>query len=266
MTQESAGTDPNELEGALRDAGRPHRYFEAIGSTNTEAMAWARDGAPDGAVVATGHQTEGRGRWGRAWASSPGKLLQFSIVLRPRLLLDQLGLVTTALGVACAEAIEAVCALSPAIKWPNDVRLEGGKVAGILVETHVTGPALDFAIAGIGINVGWTRDEIPGELLGSATSLAIELDGRPAPPAPRLLLELLDRFDTRYKSLPGAAPDVVAAAAQRSEVLGRDVVVALSNESTIEGRALRLGPAGELELETADGPRSVSVGEVTRLR
>lgn len=259
-------TEAGELERVLRDARRPFRYFESIGSTNTEAMAWAREGASDGAVVATGHQTEGRGRWGRTWASSPGKLLQFSMVLRPRLPLDQLGLVTTALGVACADAIENVCGLSPTIKWPNDVRIGGRKVAGILVETHVTGPALDFAIAGIGINVGWTRAEIPGELLGSATSLAIELDGRQVPPASSLLAELLDRFAARYGSLPDSAADVVAAATRRSEVLGRDVVVSLSDDTTIEGRALRLGPAGELEMDTGEGLRSVSVGEVTRLR
>ena len=253
---------------ALEGMGAPYRFFESIGSTNTEAMEWARAGAPDGAVVVTAHQTQGRGRWGRTWASEPGKLLQLSVVLRPKLPLDRLGLITTALGVACAEAIERACGISTAIKWPNDVWIGGRKVAGILVETHVSGPAIDFAIAGIGINLGWSRAEIPAELSESATSIAIELDvdGKPVPPAPVLLLELLGRFRARYRALPDGAPELLSVATDRSEVLGREVVVSLSDETKIEGRALRLGPAGQLELETDDGLRTVSMGEVTQLR
>lgn len=256
-------------EEVRRAAGaRPVRFFESIGSTNTEALEWAQRGAADGAVVATAHQTSGRGRWGRSWSSEPGKLLQLSIVLRPQLPLPQLGLITTCLGVACAEAIEAVCPLKPSIKWPNDVRVNGLKVAGILVETHVTGATLDVAVAGIGINIGWSRDEIPAELSGSATSLAAELADRDEPPVEPgpLLAALLDRFDDRYGSLPGEAPGVVAAAADRSDVLGREVVVGLSTTQTIEGRAVGFGSCGELELETVDGIRTVAVGEVLRLR
>lgn len=256
------------VERAAAGAGRPFRFFDSIGSTNTEALEWARAGAPDGAVVVTAHQTEGRGRWGRTWSSAPGKLLQLSLVLRPRLPLSQLGLITTALGVACAEAIEEACGLSPTIKWPNDVRIAGRKVAGILVETHVAGAQLDVAVAGIGINVGWTRDEIPTELRDTATSLAAELSVRDQqpPPTEALLALLLDRFETRYRALPDGAADLVADATVRSDVLGRDVTIGLSSAATVEGRAVGLGPSGELELETAEGPRSISVGEVQRLR
>lgn len=256
------------VERAVNPTGRPFRFFDSIGSTNSEAMEWARVGAPDGAAVVAAHQTQGRGRWGRAWSSTPGQLLQLSLVLRPKMPLAQLGLITTALGVACAEAIEDSCGLKPAIKWPNDVRIGGRKAAGILVETQVTGSALDLAIAGIGINVGWTRENIPEELAHSATSLALELTaaGRQPPPLEKLLARLLDRFDIRYRSLPEASAGIVAAASERSDVLGRDVVIALSSNETMEGRALRLGPAGELELETPAGVRAVAAGEVRRLR
>lgn len=252
----------------MSDTGRPFRFFESIGSTNTEAMEWARAGGSDGAVVVTAHQTEGRGRWGRTWASAPGKLLQLSLVLRPKMPLSQLGLITTALGVACAEAIEEACGFAATIKWPNDVRIAGRKVAGILVETHVAGSELDVAIAGIGINVGWTRDEIPAELAESATSLAAELsDTDDQPPSPaRLLAPLLSRFEARYRALPDNAAGVVAAATARSDVLGRDVTIGLSSAATVEGRAVGLGASGELELETSEGRRSISVGEVQRLR
>ena len=256
-------------EQVRRAAGsRPFRFFESIGSTNTEALEWAQQGAPDGAIVVTAHQTQGRGRWGRDWSSEPGKLLQLSMILRPQLPLAELGLVTTCLGVACAEAIEAVCALRPSIKWPNDVRVNGSKVAGILVETHVTGAVLDVAVAGIGINVRWSRDEIPIELKDTATSLAAELEDQDDPavePGP-LLAALLERFDHRYGALAAGAADLVAAAAARSDILGRDVVIALSTDETIEGRAAGLGPCGELQLDTGRGTRTVAVGEVLRLR
>jgi BirA family transcriptional regulator, biotin operon repressor / biotin---[acetyl-CoA-carboxylase] ligase len=251
------------IESVLQD--RPVRFLAEVGSSNSEALEWARAGAPEGAVVVTDHQTAGRGRWSRSWASAPGALLQFSIVLRPSLALDDLGLVTTALGVACASAIEDVTGLRPSLKWPNDVRLGGRKVAGILVESHLRGADLEAAIAGIGVNVAWSRQQIPHELREIATSLAAENEGR-APPRAELLAAVLSRFWTLYAGLPDSAPELVAQATARSDVLGRGVTVNLSNDDTIEGTALRLLPDGRLELQTSSGLRSLAVGEITQLR
>src|SRR5918996_1634800 len=80
--------------------GRPLRAFDSVDSTNTIALEWAGEGAPEGALVVADHQTAGRGRWGRAWMSEPGAALQFSLVLRPRLGLDRLGVLGLALGLA----------------------------------------------------------------------------------------------------------------------------------------------------------------------
>jgi BirA family transcriptional regulator, biotin operon repressor / biotin---[acetyl-CoA-carboxylase] ligase len=239
--------------------------LDEVGSTNSEALEWARMGAPEGAVVVTDHQTAGRGRWSRTWASAPGALLQFSIVLRPRLPLDRLGLVTTALGVACAIAMEDVAGLRPKVKWPNDVRLGGRKVAGILVESHLQGADLEVAIAGVGINVGWAREQIPDELREIATSIAAETQGR-VPPRSELLAAVLDGFWPLYAGLPDTAAQVIAQATARSDVLGRDVCVTLSNRDTVEGTALRLLPDGRLELRTSSGMRTLGVGEITQLR
>lgn len=246
--------------------GRPLRFFEEIGSTNTEASAWAKRGAPEGALVVTNHQTRGRGRWGRSWSSSPGKLLQFSLVLRPHVPLDRLGLVTTALGVACAEAIEDLCGLGPTIKWPNDVRLGGRKVAGILVETELSGTSVDVVIAGMGVNVSWAAEDIPAELRDTTTSLAAEMGTNNEPPRSALLAEVLKAFELRYCALPDEADGLVRAATVRSDVLGREVTVALATKDTVTGTALRLSHTGELELQTADGIRVLSVGEIARLR
>lgn len=256
---------------AIRDGlrggfGRPLRFLDEIGSTNTEALRWAKEGAPEGALVVTGHQTQGRGRRGRSWSSTPGKLLQFSLVLRPQGPPETLGLVTTALGVACADAIQRLCGLEPTIKWPNDVRVGGLKVAGILAETELSGTSVDVLIAGVGINVGWRAEEIPGELRETATSLARELGPGLEPARPALLAEVLEAFESRYRGLPDSAPTLVEAAAARSDVLGSEVTVALATEETVTGTALRLSPLGELELANDDGLRRLSVGEVARLR
>lgn len=246
--------------------GHPIRFYEEVGSTNTEALVWARRGAPEGAVVVADHQSRGRGRWGRAWSSAPGKLLQFSLVLRPQMKPEQLGLVTTALGVACADAIQLLCGLEPTIKWPNDVRVGGRKVAGILVETELSGASVDVVIAGMGINVGWQADEIPAELHATTTSLAAELGAGNEPDRSALLDEVLKVFARLYRSLPADAAAVVEAARVRSDVLGREVTVALATDGAISGRAVGVSALGELELQTDDGLQRLSAGEITRLR
>lgn len=254
------------LERSLRAGiGRPFRFLQEVGSTNTEAMAWAREGAPDGAMVVTDHQTAGRGRWSRSWTSTPGALLQFSLVLRPRLGLDEMGLLTTALGVACAEGIERATGLPATIKWPNDVRIGGKKVAGMLVESHLVGSALDAAVAGIGINVGWTSEEIPQELRRGATSIAAELRDQP-PGRPAILAAILEALDPRYRGLPASGPKVLEEAASRSDVLGTEVKVRFSDGREVEGLAKGLTDGGALEVTTPDGTTIVSVAEVEQLR
>ncbi len=253
------------LERALRDSGRPFRWFEQIGSTNTEALRWAVEGAPAGAIVVTDHQTAGRGRWGRSWSSSPGRLLQFSVVLRPSLPLERAGLLTTAVGVACAEGIEKASGLATTIKWPNDVRVNGRKVCGILLETYVAGSRLEAAVAGVGINVGWSLEDIPTELRETATSLRAESQGN-VPSRAQLLLSIVAAFQRWGRSFHRPAHDLLRVATARSDVLGSEVRVRLSDGTDIFGRAERLTARGELEVLGPDGIRTISVGEVEQLR
>ncbi len=113
--------------------GRAWRHLPTTGSTNDEAAAWARAGAPAGAVVVADAQTRGRGRLGRRWHSPSGASLYFSVVLRPPLPPHRVPPLTLAAGVAVAEALTALD-ITPQLKWPNDVLLDGKKVAGILTE------------------------------------------------------------------------------------------------------------------------------------
>src|SRR4051794_14278733 len=149
--------------------GRAYRHLAECRSTNDEAAAWARAGAPHGALVIADAQTGGRGRLGRTWHSPPGENLYFSTVLRPEIPPHRAPPLTLAVGVALADAVrEAGC--DAQLKWPNDLLLDGKKVAGILTEMTTSGGRVEFVVIGIGVNLD--ARAFPAELDGRATSIA----------------------------------------------------------------------------------------------
>lgn len=157
------------LDGLLttRALGRHAAYTPETGSTNRDALALAPD-APTGTAVLTDHQTAGRGRMGRAWTASVGENLLVSLVLRPALAPEHRARVTLAAATALADALPLVDArLAARLKWPNDVRVGGGKVAGILAEASGS-----VVVLGVGVNVN--QAAFPVDLAGTATSLARE--------------------------------------------------------------------------------------------
>jgi BirA family biotin operon repressor/biotin-[acetyl-CoA-carboxylase] ligase len=147
--------------------GAPHRHYRKTDSTNTRARELAEAGAPQGTVVTAAEQTGGRGRQGRSWLAPPGKALLYSAVLRP---LDERHLLLPlAVPLAVCESAEAlVPGVECAIKWPNDVWVEGRKVGGILIEAR---PQDGWAVIGVGLNLAIEPDEFPAELRETATSL-----------------------------------------------------------------------------------------------
>jgi BirA family biotin operon repressor/biotin-[acetyl-CoA-carboxylase] ligase len=150
--------------------GAPHRHFARTDSTNTRARELAGAGAAHGTVVTATEQTQGRGRQGRTWTAPPGKALLYSAVLRP---LDERHLLLPlAAPLAICEAAESLQAgLECAIKWPNDVWVEGRKLGGILIEAR---PQDGWAVIGVGLNLAIRRDEFPPELRDTATSLSLD--------------------------------------------------------------------------------------------
>ncbi|QXD14302.1 biotin--[acetyl-CoA-carboxylase] ligase [Rhodocaloribacter litoris] len=243
--------------------GRALRGYETVGSTNTVAAAWAAEGAPEGAVVVAEYQTAGRGRRGRAWEASAGRNLTFSVVLRPTLAPERLGLITLAASVAVAEAVSAFTApLEATIKWPNDVLLEGKKCCGMLLESslyaHHGGAAA--VILGIGLNVN--QDTFPPSLAERATSLLLAA-GRLVP-RPPLLACLLERLEARYETLTtdgGAA--VRKAYEARLAGLHRPVTFYLDDGTRLRGILAGLTDTGAVCIETAGGPRVFHAGEVS---
>ncbi len=268
MTDGDGSFGPAAVAAALRGRfGRPLRYFDEIGSTNVEASSWARQGAPEGAVVVADHQLAGRGRRGRTWLSAPGTALQFSLVLRPGVPAALGGLITTALGLACCEAVSRLAHIPARLRWPNDVVCRGRKLSGCLVETELSGDRIAIAVAGLGVNVSW--DPLPADLGPVATSIAVEARalGGAVPHRADLLAEVLVRFEELYAFLrAGDRGPVVARAEAVSDLLGEDVRVSLPGGDTLTGTALGLTPTGALRLGTGRGETTVHAGDVERVR
>jgi len=146
-------------------------------STNSLAMELAMAGAAAGTVVVAETQTRGRGRLHRQWFSPPRAGLYFSMILRPQLPVADLPKITLAAGVALCEALEMVCQVSPGLKWPNDLLLDGKKCGGILCETGPLSEAADrngiVVILGVGLNVTTPASAFPEKLRSRATSLLV---------------------------------------------------------------------------------------------
>lgn len=187
--------------------GTPHRHFARTDSTNTRARELAAAGAPHGTVVTATEQSAGRGRQGRTWTAPPGKALLYSAVLRP--LEERHAMLPLAVPLAVSKAAEE---LQPEIecrvKWPNDVLIEGKKLAGILIEAR---PQDGWAVIGVGLNLTISRDEFPPELKDRATSIFDPLI------ATEVLSHHLDRW---VAAEPG---DVLTAWRQRDALRGREV-------------------------------------------
>lgn len=224
--------------------GSPRLHYRSLGSTNARAQELAAGGAPHGTVVTARAQTAGRGRQGRAWSTPAGTALAASFVLRdpPRLL-------TLAAALAAAEVAAELDRerREPAIKWPNDVLLDGRKVAGILAEGRLQE---GWAVLGIGINVAIDPATFPPELRERATTLG----GEPADV--ERALELLLAALTRW--LGAREEELLTAYRAHDALLGRTIDWAGGR-----GTAAGIADDGSLRVRTDAGDEvRVDAGEV----
>jgi BirA family biotin operon repressor/biotin-[acetyl-CoA-carboxylase] ligase len=229
--------------------GWPRAHFRVTDSTNARARELAAAGAPHGTLVTADAQTAGRGRQGRTWTAPPGEALLMSAVVRgvgPDTTLLPLG---TALAVC--DAVEALGVPEALIKWPNDVWIAGRKVSGILLEGR---PQEGWAVIGVGLNV-LTRS-FPGELRGTATSLALAGVSAGVDEALAALVPALDRW------VSADADEVVAAWRERDALVGSRVRWAAGS-----GVAAGIDASGALMVDTDGGERvALDAGEVHLLR
>jgi len=149
--------------------------LEQTGSTNDAILQVATANSKEGLVLFAEHQTAGRGQRGNRWESAAGKGLWFSILLRPKIQINDSGRLTIWAIEAISDVIRTEFSLEPTIKLPNDVQLYGRKVAGVLLEMRAQEKAPHLAIVGIGINVNQSLEDFPPELQNRAISLAIAL-------------------------------------------------------------------------------------------
>ena len=252
---------------AVHAAGLPARsaYVASTGSTNADLMASADAGAPAWTVLVAGYQDAGRGRMGRTWLAPAGSSLLVSVLLRPGIAPEEAPLVSMAAAVSMAEAIEAVSGVLVSCEWPNDLvtRSEGRKFAGVLAESRIEGGRLRHVVIGVGVNLAQSAADFPDDLRLPATSLSIE-GAHPDPEA--LLRAFLERlhgpFDPDAERFPATILDAYR---PRCATVGRAVRATTLTGETAEGRAVEVGPAGELVLATLSGLASVGFGEVERV-
>jgi len=220
--------------------GTPRVHLRRTDSTNARARDLALAGAPHGTLVTAAEQTAGRGRQGRSWTARGGRALLCSLVVRdpPRLL-------PLAAGAAVAETC-AELGHEAGIKWPNDILVDGRKVAGILVEGR---PQQGWAVLGIGLNVALRAEDLPPELQATAGTLGLPPDAL-EPVLARLLQLLADRLSASDEAILGA-------------VRARDVLKGHSVAWSVgHGTAAGIDGDGRLVVETADGHVALDAGEV----
>jgi BirA family transcriptional regulator, biotin operon repressor / biotin---[acetyl-CoA-carboxylase] ligase len=230
-------------ESAEARFGSPHRHFRAVGSTNTVARELAAAGAPHGTVLTADEQTAGRGRQGRTWTAPPGSALLFSAIVRD--LGPRQSVLPLAVPLAVCETAERLRpGIECKVKWPNDVHLEGRKLAGILIEAR---PQDGWAVVGVGLNL--TIGEFPEELRDRAISLFPEVGTEVVREVLSEVLGVWTGADTET---------VLAAWRERDTLRGREV--SWENGS---GVAEGIDERGYLLVRLADGERvALGAGDV----
>ncbi|MGV3465805.1 MAG: biotin--[acetyl-CoA-carboxylase] ligase [Heyndrickxia sp.] len=243
----------NELRLGLKTTifGKTIHYLESTDSTQKVAHRLAQEGCPDGTLVIAEEQTNGRGRLARNWHSPKYTGIWMSLVLRPKLPPARAPQFTLIAAVAVAQAIEDVCEISPDIKWPNDLLLNGKKITGILTELQADSDKINAIIMGIGMNVNQKEDDFPVELHDIATSLAIET-GREISRSNlvKRILENLEKYYLIYLE-NGFAP-LKLLWESYAVSLGKDII-ARTISGNISGKALGITEEGVLKIQDENG-------------
>ncbi len=197
-------------------------YSSRIDSTNTKAKKIAEEGAGEGTLVVSESQTSGRGRRGRTWFSPPGQGIYSSLILRPEITPSQAPKITLLTAVVMAETLLSLTGLKINIKWPNDILVNRGKLAGILTEISADMHAIDYVVVGMGLNVNTMS--FPEGLANIATSILIET-GRPYIRVP-IIREYLKRFESYYDIFKkDGFATIISRWREIADIIGRSITV-----------------------------------------
>ncbi len=255
--------DAVALRSALSGSGR---FWSDVvvtsetGSTNADVAAAARSGAPEGIVHLTDQQTAGRGRLERVWSSPAGSGAIVSVLLRPDAIPAARWVWLPLLVGLAVDATVHECGVASGLKWPNDVLVDGRKLAGILLE-RVETPQGAAAVIGVGLNVTLRRDELP---VPTATSLALE--GATETDRTIVIRSLLRNLEALYRAWSASGGDPAGGIRdsyiRRCVTIGSQVKVMLPQDEILVGQATGIDDLGRL---LVDG-RAISAGDVTHVR
>lgn len=259
------------IQSALATAslGRRIELRNQLDSTNREAVTLAQAGVEHGTVVLADSQSKGQGRLSRQWFSPPGVNVYCSIVIRPTISKERLSLWLSWLpliaALAAAEAIETIAPTKVAVKWPNDLLIDGRKVGGILCESGTTAGSEPFQIIGIGLNVNGDQESFPEELRETATSIHQELGS--LIDRNRLLAQLLHELETCLDEYAQRGAERIALAyRRRCSTIGKRVKALLADGSEFIGVAETIGHDGSLTVIRQPISDSRQSSEVRQLR
>ncbi len=239
--------------------GEQIEWYEEVSSTMEVAATRGREGAPEGLVVIAERQQAGRGRLRRNWFSPAGGLW-LSLLLRPTLPADSLRLLGLCFAVAAAEAVSEATGLPVGVRWPNDLYVGERKLGGLLVETHLSGESLDFAVMGLGVNVNIPAEDFPEGLRQPPTSILMETGTQASCQA--LLRAFLQRAEPLYHTLlAGGVAELVERWTKLDVGRGRRVRVSVLGHIA-EGEACGIDSSGALVVKGERGPLAIGSGEV----
>jgi BirA family transcriptional regulator, biotin operon repressor / biotin---[acetyl-CoA-carboxylase] ligase len=244
--------DLREALAAIRVTA-PVRADEVTPSTNATAVAMAEAGEPEWSLVAAAHQTEGRGRLGRAWVDVADRSLMFSFVVRPRLEPARAGLLSLLAGASMAGAIRETSGRGASCKWPNDLLVAEGKVGGVLSESSVAEDRLRYVVIGVGVNL-----EAPPAVEGAAGLGDVAMRD--------MVKAFFVRFYRTYHSSDaGFAERVRGVWLPVASTIGSLVRATTVSGERVQGRAVGLDDFGGLLLSTDTGEARVAFGELEHL-
>ncbi len=244
--------------------GHSYHYFKEIGSTNDQALLLASKGAPHGTVVVAETQTAGKGRLARSWESPSLHGIYFSTLLRTAIPTQEAPQCNLTAALALARVLSRNYGLKVAIKWPNDVLIEGKKVSGILTEMQSDQDRTRFLVLGMGINVNQQPQDFSASFRYPPTSVAVEV-GQPVM-RQTLFIRLLREMETLMDIfLSQKFSQLLEELESYSHVHGRNVTVHLP-QGDVRGKVTGFTREGALKLQTSDGKESIIwAGDVTRM-
>lgn len=246
-------------------------YFPEIDSTNSYAQRLAHEGAPEGTIVITDYQKEGKGRLDHVWESTRDANILMSIILRPKLEIERVVKITLASGEIVVASLERflkkqkVDTIRFSVKWPNDILANGKKIAGILTESSLREKDVVFAVVGIGLNINQKISELSEDLRNTTTSLYNETSD--SFEREKLISEIINDFESKYFNMERTNyKQVIEDWKKRCDHIGREMMI--ETHSGVEvGKFVDVNERGILLYRTKNGQEKELVsGSIKSIR